>query len=696
MDLHDTLLPGGAKPDPTEIDLHGVRGQRFRDFSFGLFQLRARYRADDAGPMNIKKIARWTLSTVVLCGLLATGIRYWLARDPTPILLDAKLYDDYAGYYDFGHGYIITIRREANRLMSYAPETIPKELLAQTETKFFFKGQPERWAFERDDKGQVSHLTVQWGNVRERAERRSDVPVNPEGTTAMIAATTGGKAVEAGIEILKEGGTAADAALVTALCEVVHAAGSYVSFGGPFMMVYYDAASGKVSYLDAQYSTPLEETEPRSIPKTGGRTALVPGFMAGVQAAHGRFGKVPFKRLFDHAIALAENGEIVSPVMARWIGTKKSVLSRFSETKKIFARKDGGFYVKGDLFRQPELAATLTKVAANGATYMYDGEWGQKFVEVIRKNGGKITREDMKSYKAIWEEPLQTAYREYQVYAPGISAWGGVSMVEGLNLLELANLKANGHYTTSPPSLFWFMQIAACQKLTSQWREFSEHDLSPKSRATKATSTWIWQQMQSGKWPWLSDSMKKRVAGGSHSDGLVVVDQWGNMAVVNHTINTVLWGDSGIFVDGVSIPDSAAFQPGEVAKAGPGNRLPNGMSPLIFLRDGKPVLGCAAVGGGLHAKTLQTLANVFDFGMDPQAAVDTPAFVGWNAGTVEQDTFDPKVLDGLKEFGVKVKPISSEEGHMARGYWVGVQVDPETRRMRGGVSRGLESQVAGY
>ena len=88
--------------------------------------------------------------------------------------------------------------------------------------------------------------------------------------------------------------------------------------------------------------------------------------------------------------------------------------------------------------------------------------------------------------------------------------------------------------------------------------------------------------------------------------------------------------------------------------------------------------------------------NVLDYGMDPQTAVDTPAFVGWQAGTVEPDTFDPKVLDGLREFGMKVKPISTKDGNTARGYWVGIQIDPVTRRMKGGVSRGLEGGVAGY
>src|SRR6185503_20510682 len=119
------------------------------------------------------------------------------------------------------------------------------------------------------------------------------------------------------------------------LCEVVHAGGSYVSFGGIMMVLYYDAQTGKVHYLDAQYNVPLQEKNAKSIPKKGGRTALVPGFMAGVQAAHDRFGKLPFQRVFAPAIAMAENGEVVSPVMAWWIDHKKSVLSRLPETKRI-------------------------------------------------------------------------------------------------------------------------------------------------------------------------------------------------------------------------------------------------------------------------------------------------------------------------------------------------------------------------
>jgi gamma-glutamyltranspeptidase/glutathione hydrolase len=511
------------------------------------------------------------------------------------------------------------------------------------------------------------------------------------GTNGMIAATTGGKPVEAGIQVLKEGGTAADAAMTTSLCDVVHAAGSYVSFAGIMMMMYYDAASGKVYYLDAEYNTPLEEKRPTSIPRKGGRTALIPGFFAGVQAAHDRFGKLPLQRIFEPAIAMAENGEPATPVLEWWIDYRKSVLSRYPETKRIFTNKEGKFLTKGEQFRQPELAETLKKVASQGAAYIYQGEWARKFVQTIQRDGGKITLDDMKNYKVLWEEPLHTSFRDYQVYAPGFSTWGGPEMIEGFNLLELANLKQYGHYTTSPRALFWLMQISACHTLTWHGADSKEHDLSPKSRATKETSAWIWGQMQNGQWHFLPKAMRKPAP--PHTDALVVVDKWGNVAVVNHTINTVLWGDTGIFVDGISIPDSAGRQQNEVAKAGPGNRLPNGMSPLLILRDGKPVLGSAATGGGLHAKTLQVLVNILDFNMDPQTAVDTPAFVGWNPPTFEEGTFDPKTLEGLKDFGMKA---GTDKDGSSRGYWAGVQIDPATGQTKGGVTSGMDGAVVGY
>ena len=644
-------------------------------------------------PLEVKKrrVIRNIFWTSAVCATVAVGAYYVGTRDPTPIKIDPKLYDEYAGYYEFDSGYMITIQREGDRLVSHAPEQSGKQLFPETETRFFAKGERVRFTFHRDESGHVDYLIARWAGEDETAKRLKERPTVPVFTNGIVAATTGGAATEAGLKVLKEGGTAADAAMATALCEVTHAGGSYVSFAGLMMFLYYDAASDKVYFLDAQFQVPLAETDARSIPKTGGRTALVPGFFAGVQAVHDRFGKLTFARLFEPAITMAENGEVVSQMMAWWIDHKKSVLSRLPETKKVFTKPDGKFLVQGDLFRQSALAETLKKVASQGAAYIYQGDWGAKFVEVVQQNGGKITRPDMTNYQARWEEPLQTTFREYQVFAPSLTTWGGVNDIEAVNLLELADLKSSGPYMNSPRSLLWLMQIAECHKITWYQDGLSGRDLSPKSRATKETAAWIWSQMQGGSWGWLPEKMRKRPSVASHSDGIVVVDQWGNMAVVGHTINTGLWGNTGIFVDGISIPDPAGAQQRDIAKVGPGKRLPNGMNPLMILRDGKPVLGSSAVGGGLHYKTLQVLANILEFGMDPQTAVDTPAFL---PNGVEKGTFDPDVVEGVKALGMKVNILSRKE--LQPGYVVGVQVDAVTHRLRAGVSRGLEGGITGY
>ena len=141
------------------------------------------------------------------------------------------------------------------------------------------------------------------------------------------------------------------------------------------------------------------------------------------------------------------------------------------------------------------------------------------------------------------------------------------------------------------------------------------------------------------------------------------MDRWGNVAAVTHTINTALWGNTGIFVDGVSIPDSASFQQEAIKRAGPGHRLPDPMTPLIVLRDGQPILASTAIGGGLHQRNIQVLAGVLEFGLDAQAAVDAPAFLApdWSASKpvarVSAGSFDAEVLGGVRALGQEVKEL---------------------------------------
>jgi len=250
------------------------------------------------------------------------------------------------------------------------------------------------------------------------------------GGRGMIVGTTGAPAVRAGLEALKQGGSAADAAMTAALGQIALAAGCWVSYAGIMTMVYYEAETGRVYSMHAGYSTVQEEKEPMTIPKSGtpsGRTALVPGFMAGVQAAHDRFGKLPFGQLFQPAIYFAQQGFVIEPLLGYRLEQRKDVLSRLPETKKIFTKENGAFYQEGDLLKQRTVAETLKKIAAQGAAYMYTGEWAKKFVEAVRKEDGRMTLKDLEDYEVIWNEPAHTRFRDYDAYSLGFSSQGGVN-----------------------------------------------------------------------------------------------------------------------------------------------------------------------------------------------------------------------------------------------------------------------------
>src|SRR5262245_54096267 len=365
-----------------------------------------------------------------------------------------------------------------------------------------------------------------------------------ESAKGMVAVTSDPFSARVGLEALQQGGSAADAALATSLAQIALEAGAPTSYAGILTMVYYDAASKKVYSLNAGYNTVLEEKDPLTIPgggKPSGRTALVPGFFAGVQAAHARFGKLPFARLFDPAIYLAEKGFIVDFALNGWINMRKDVLSRLPETKQVFTKQDGEFYKAGDLFKQPQLAETLRKIAAQGTDYIYQGEWAKKFVATVQSEGGKMTLADLKAYKPTWSEPMQTSYHGYQVYSLGQPSLGGVNTIEAFNLLEAADLKQYGHFTTAPESLYEFIRICRAGYFLSHWptnilkMHLPDLDLAPESRVKKESARLLWRKMHEPAWEKLLSVVTPKGKSDNHSAGVVVVDRQGNMAAVLHS-----------------------------------------------------------------------------------------------------------------------------------------------------------------
>lgn len=177
-----------------------------------------------------------------------------------------------------------------------------------------------------------------------------------------------------------------------------------------------------------------------------------------------------------------------------------------------------------------------------------------------------------------------------------------------------------------------------------------------------------------------------------HSDGVVAVDARGNVAAILHTINTGGWGTTGIFVDGVSIPDSAAHQQQSILAVGPGGRIPDHGPPTIVLKNGKPVLAGSATGNGNVHTNWQSIYNVLGFSMSPQEAVDAPKVFGT---TIQQSDFDVEVVDTARLLGAKLNVVERFAGNQL-GFWVGLQIDPVTGEVTPGKIRKLNGIADGY
>jgi len=450
---------------------------------------------------------------------------------------------------------------------------------------------------------------------------------------AMVLSMGGHMATAAGMDMLRQGGNAADAVLAASMTHIVHLAGLAVSFGGVFSMVYYDAGSGQVQSLNAGFRVPVLETNPLTIPTSAsGRSAMVPGFFAGVQAAHDNFGRLPFAEIFQPAIELAANGFPMPAWLVNVVDENWYILSRQPEAVAVFTQPDGTRFRAGELFTQPLLAETLRRVAAEGAGYIYEGEWAQKFVRVIQREGGRIQMDDMVGYTANLAPATHTTFNGYDIYSIGLPAPGGVGIIEAFNLIELSDLDSTSHYIHSAEDLLQFIRIVRVGPMYRNFLNasmiaesfFPGSDFSQTNRLTKAGAQVTWSKLHTGEWYDLERVVAATGGQTNHTAAELVVDDAGNVAAGVHTINTGAWGNTGIFVDGVSIPDIAAHAQAPMAIEGPGNYHYDDICPSIVLRDGRPVLAAGSAGYGLHSVNIQNTYNILAHGLSPSASMDLP------------------------------------------------------------------------
>jgi gamma-glutamyltranspeptidase / glutathione hydrolase len=522
--------------------------------------------------------------------------------------------------------------------------------------------------------------------IRTEVERKEVFSYPPYGRTVegdhgLVTGTLSPIAIHAGSEALRQGGSAADAAATAALTQIAISAGGPVTYAGVLQLLYYDAKTKKVYALDAQWGRYEHETDPSTIPDSPrtpsqpassadqlGRDTLVPGFMAGIEAMHDRFGRLPFADLFQPAIWYADHGFVVSPIIAGEFRRHQAVLWRTPEGRRFASMPDGRLPKTGDLFLQPDTARTLRAVARQGAAYMYAGDWARAYVAAVRGAGGKVTLDDLARYRALWREPYSLPFEGATVYGVGENIVGACPTLEALNILSASKVDTMGPYWRDPQAFKAYVRAIRFAFYSHQLPEFyAPHQDQTAPSLCAATLTAQYAAAAIANLEPAATAPNSSIPPGHHSDAIVAVDRQGDVAVLVHTSNTVGWGVTGLVVDGVPIPDPAGLNHGWMETVGPVDRIPSGMGPVIALRKGKPVVAVAAIGLSLVPETVRLVGGLLTPDQDLQTVMAAPELLlstepiqsYWNwPEQVPAGAYDPKLLRAVEAEGLPIKAVS--------------------------------------
>jgi gamma-glutamyltranspeptidase/glutathione hydrolase len=548
-----------------------------------------------------------------------------------------------------------------------------------------------------------------WPDAERAALERREAMIFPtearsvEGQSGFVSATASPVAVHAGMEALRQGGTAADAAVATALTQIAMMGQANVSYAGIAQLLYYDARTRQVYSLDAGWNGWRGETQPKTIPDTdlslitghapgiagaAGRKTLVPGFMAGMEAMHRRFGRLAWADLFAPSLYYAEKGVPVTPLLGAYLTMATPVLSKTEAGREFLAgrRADGRFAAPG-------LARFLRAMAHGGAGAFYHGDWARDYVAAVRAAGGAASLDDMAAYKVRWEASLSLPFRGAAVFGPGAGNAGGCGVLEALNLLDHATGRGERPYWQDAEALRTMaltIRAAFVSPYAPEILAFEHaHGIggSCAARLTPAYGATVAQAL---------DGLLRTSAtppAGHHSGSVVAVDRWGNVAALVHTSNTVIWGDTALVVQGVPIPAPAGLNRPRLVAAAPGARITNDMAPVIVLRDGRPVLAIAAIGTSLTHETVRLVAGLLRPSADLGATLAAPplllnvdriaAPLAGQPELVPEGAYPPAMLDALRRTRLAIETVPASRMLVLRGTAALASLEPDGRA-RGG------------
>ncbi len=543
-------------------------------------------------------------------------------------------------------------------------------------------------------------------------------------------------ASRAGVEMMQAGGNAVDAAVATGFAlAVVHPAAGNLG-GGGFMLVRM--ADGKVHFLDYREKAPAAAKRDMYLDAQGnviegaseiGYKAIgVPGSVAGMVYAEQKYGKLTLPQVMAPAIRLAREGYALSWGEARDFRRDK-YLGGFSESRRIFQR-DGNYYQPGEIFRQPDLARTLERIAEKPDDF-YHGALAQALAAGLQKGGGLITADDLAHYEVKEREPVRGTYRGYEIISAPPPSSGGTVLIESLNILEGYDLARMGnrsaqsiHFTTEAFRRAFFdraefmgdpdfSKIPVAQlidkKYGAAWRDSIDADHASPSKELKRPAIFSEMEQYAAAHP-----QPLAIHESPHTTHYSVVDAEGNAVAVTTTLNG--WFGARVTAEGLGfllndemddfsskpgVPNSDGLIQGTANAIGPGKRPLSSMTPTIVVHDGKAFLVLGSPGS---SKIITTVANVLmgviDYGMNIQEAVNAPRFHNqWMPDVLNvEQWFSPDTVQALQKMGYNVQ-IGLHEPERVFPYWSDAEciaIDAKTGERLGASDGRNGGKAVGY
>jgi gamma-glutamyltranspeptidase/glutathione hydrolase len=454
-------------------------------------------------------------------------------------------------------------------------------------------------------------------------------------------------ATEVGQAILKKGGNAVDAsvAVAFALAVVLPRAGN---IGGGGFMVLHNAAERKNYAIDYREMAPAAAyrdmylNEDGSVNKSTSRLGYlsggIPGTVAGMWEAHQKFGSLPWKELIAPAIKLAQDGFRVSPFMADSINRAYASMKDYPSSVEVFFPV---YPLKPNHnLIQKDLASTLKRIARYGKDGFYKGKTAKIFAEAMKNNKGLITEDDLLNYKAVWREPLESSYKDFQIVSMPPPSSGGVHLIQMLNILDNFDLKKLGHNSKDYILLLTETMKYAYADRSKYLGDPDFYDVPVKQLVDKAYASVISKDIQLGITTPANDIFpgEKLPTEGMETTHFSVSDKYGNTVSNTYTINSsygakvvveglgfLLNNEMDDFAAAPGIPNQFGLLGGEANKIEPNKRPLSSMTPSIVFLDEKPFLVTGSPGGSRIISTvLQMILNVVEFNMEVSDATIQP------------------------------------------------------------------------